>query len=91
MTGDERIRERSPVLQVSELHTEFALEDRRVRAVDGISFELARGEMLGIVGESGSGKSATSLSIMRLLPPRGRITAGSVKLNGTELDPPEAS
>jgi oligopeptide/dipeptide ABC transporter ATP-binding protein len=85
MTTPARSQEGAPVLEVRELHTEFALEDRRVRAVDGVSFEIARGEMLGIVGESGSGKSATSLSIMRLLPPRGRITAGSVKLSGTEL------
>jgi oligopeptide/dipeptide ABC transporter ATP-binding protein len=85
MTTPARSPEDAPVLEVRELHTEFALEDRRVRAVDGVSFEIARGEMLGIVGESGSGKSATSLSIMRLLPPRGRITAGRVKLNGTDL------
>jgi peptide/nickel transport system ATP-binding protein len=81
----ERGTDGGPVLEVRELHTEFALEERKVRAVDGVSFELARGEMLGIVGESGSGKSATSLSLMRLLPPRGRVTGGSVKLNGTEL------
>jgi len=74
-----------PVLDVRDLRTEFALEDRSVRAVDGVSFQIARGEMLGIVGESGSGKSATSLSIMRLLPARGRVTGGSVRLSGTEL------
>jgi oligopeptide/dipeptide ABC transporter ATP-binding protein len=85
MIAPARTLEGAPVLEVRELHTEFALEERRVRAVDGVSFEIARGEMLGIVGESGSGKSATSLSIMRLLPPRGHITAGSVKLNGTEI------
>jgi oligopeptide/dipeptide ABC transporter ATP-binding protein len=85
MTTSEQPQGGAPVLEVRDLHTEFALEDRKVRAVDGVSFQIGRGEMLGIVGESGSGKSATSLSIMRLLPPRGRITGGSVKLNGTEL------
>jgi ABC-type dipeptide/oligopeptide/nickel transport system ATPase component len=56
-----------------------------VRAVDGVSFTLNSGEMLGIVGESGSGKSVTSLSVLGLLPPSGRIAAGSVRLGGTEL------
>jgi oligopeptide transport system ATP-binding protein len=53
--------------------------------VDGVSFTLNSGEMLGIVGESGSGKSVTSLSLLGLLPPSGRIAAGSVRLGGTEL------
>ena len=56
-----------------------------MRAVDGVSFTLARGEMLGIVGESGSGKSATSLSIMGLLPRRGQVVAGRIELAGTNL------
>jgi oligopeptide/dipeptide ABC transporter ATP-binding protein len=75
----------APLLEVSELRTEFPLEHGVVRAVDGVSFEVKRGEMLGIVGESGSGKSITSLSILGLLPPRGRIAGGSVRLEGTEL------
>jgi ABC-type glutathione transport system ATPase component len=73
------------VLSVSHLTAEFASEEGTVRAVDDVSFELAQGEMLGIVGESGSGKSATSLAILGLMPGRGRIVSGSVKLAGTEL------
>ena len=65
--------------------TEFRSEEGTVRAVDGVSFTLGRGEILGIVGESGSGKSATSLSIMGLLPRRGHIVAGSIELAGTNF------
>jgi oligopeptide/dipeptide ABC transporter ATP-binding protein len=75
----------APLLAVQGLTTEFRGEESSVRAVDSVSFTLERGDMLGIVGESGSGKSATSLSIMGLLPPRGRVVAGSVALRGTEL------
>jgi peptide/nickel transport system ATP-binding protein len=74
-----------PLLRVRELTTEFRGDDSTVRAVDHVSFDVQRGELLGIVGESGSGKSATSLSIMRLLPPQGRVTHGSVELAGTNL------
>ncbi len=56
------------VLQVEDLHTEFRTRWGTVKAVDGISFDLRRGETLGIVGESGSGKSVTMLSLMRLIP-----------------------
>ena len=65
----------------TELHTKRGV----VRAVDGVDFDLHRGETLGIVGESGSGKSMTALSIMRLLPPSGRITNGRVELHGDDL------
>jgi oligopeptide/dipeptide ABC transporter ATP-binding protein len=74
-----------PLLRVRELTTEFRSEDGVVRAVDHVSFDLEKGELLGIVGESGSGKSATSLSILRLLPPQGRITHGTVELAGQNL------
>jgi len=74
-----------PLLAVQGLTTEFRSDEGSVRAVDSVSFTLERGEMLGIVGESGSGKSATSLTIMGLLPPRGHVVAGSVALRGTEL------
>jgi oligopeptide/dipeptide ABC transporter ATP-binding protein len=74
-----------PLLRVRELTTEFFSDQAHVRAVDHVSFELAKGEMLGIVGESGSGKSATSLSIMRLLPPQGRVTSGAIELAGSDL------
>jgi oligopeptide/dipeptide ABC transporter ATP-binding protein len=75
----------TPLLSVRDLTTEFRTEEGVVRAVDHVSFELAKGEMLGIVGESGSGKSATSLSLMRLLPPQGRVVSGSVELGGKNL------
>ncbi len=74
------------LLSVQDLRTYFAEEHRTVRAVDGVSFDLARGETLGIVGESGSGKSVTNLSIMRLVPiPPGRIVSGRAVFDGRDL------
>jgi peptide/nickel transport system ATP-binding protein len=73
------------LLSVEGLRTQFDTSAGSVRAVDGISFAIERGEMLGLVGESGCGKSVTSLSIMRLVPPPGRITAGRVCLDGEDL------
>src|ERR1043165_5269549 len=74
------------LLEVKDLRTYFETEDGTVKAVDGISFQLKRGETLGIVGESGSGKSVTTLSIIRLIPePPGKIVAGEVIFNGTDL------
>jgi oligopeptide/dipeptide ABC transporter ATP-binding protein len=76
----------SPLLSVRGLASEFAGEQSVVRAVDGVSFDLQRGEVLGVVGESGSGKSVTALSILGLLPrPHGRIVGGSVRFDGQEL------
>jgi len=76
----------APLLQVRGLKTHFHTDRGVVRAVDGVSFDLARGEVLGIVGESGSGKTITSLSILRLVPgPGGRIEAGSIRFKGMEL------
>jgi oligopeptide/dipeptide ABC transporter ATP-binding protein len=73
------------LLAVEGLHTQFAGGGGLVRAVDGVSFSIERGEVLGLVGESGCGKSVTSLSIMRLVPPPGRIAAGRVLLDGLNL------
>lgn len=74
------------VLQVEELRTQFRTKWGTVKAVDGISFDLRRGETLGIVGESGSGKSVTMLSLMRLIPqPPGEIVSGKIILDGEDL------
>ena len=76
----------APILSVRNLRTWFDEEDKVVKAVDGVSFQLARGSTLGIVGESGSGKSVTSLSIMRLVPsPPGRIVGGEILFDGKNL------
>jgi oligopeptide transport system ATP-binding protein len=74
------------LLQVRNLTTNFYTHDGVVRAVNGVSFDLAEGETLGIVGESGSGKSVTALSIMRLIPwPPGKTEAGQVLYRGKDL------
>ncbi|MCD5403788.1 MAG: ABC transporter ATP-binding protein [Dehalococcoidia bacterium] len=76
----------APVLKVENLRTYFRTRWGEVKAVDGVSFELRKGETLGIVGESGSGKSVTMLSMMRLIPmPPGRIVEGSITLDGEDL------
>ena len=75
-----------PILSVRDLRTQFQNRDGVVRAVDGVSFDVARGETLCIVGESGCGKSVTALSVMRLIPEdAGRIVGGSVSFDGTDL------
>ena len=74
------------LLEVKDLRTYFETEDGTVKAVDGISFELKRGETLGIVGESGSGKSVANLSIIRLVPePQGKIISGQILFNGEDI------
>ncbi len=74
------------ILEVNNLTTYFFTRTAVVKAVDGISFDLRRGETLGIVGESGCGKTVTALSLLRLLPrPAGRIVEGEVLLNGEDL------
>jgi len=75
-----------PLLRVRDLAVTFGSGDREVHAVNGISYDLARGETLGVVGESGCGKSVSSLALMRLLPkPSARITAGEVVFDGEEI------
>ncbi|MDE0691189.1 MAG: ABC transporter ATP-binding protein [Gammaproteobacteria bacterium] len=74
------------LLEVQDLKTHLFLKRGVVRAVDGVSFDLAGGETLGLIGESGSGKTMTGLSLLGLPPkPAGRIVAGSIRLGGTEL------
>ncbi len=73
------------LLQVRDLHTSFLTSNGEVQAVRGVSFDVEKGKTLGIVGESGSGKSVTSLSILKLLGSTGRITGGSILLDGEEL------
>ena len=76
----------APLLRVTGLRTLFPLAGgREAAAVDDVSFEIARGETLGLVGESGSGKSVTALSIIRLVMPPGRIAAGRIELEGRNL------
>ena len=74
-----------PVLEVSNLCTEFATREGTLVAVDNVSFTLQRGEILGLVGESGSGKSVTGFSLLGLVDPPGKIVSGSIRLNGVEL------
>lgn len=73
------------LLEVKDLRTYFFSRAGEVKAVDGVSFEVHRGEVLGIVGESGSGKSVTSLSIMGLVDKPGRVVSGSIRFAGEEL------
>ena len=74
------------LLEVKNLRTYFDTEDGIVKAVDDVTFQIKRGETLGIVGESGSGKSVTNLSIIRLVPdPPGKIVSGEVIFNGSDL------
>ena len=75
-----------PLLKVEDLRTYFQTDDGLARAVDGVSFDLRKGETLGLVGESGCGKSVTSLSILRLIPaPPGKIAGGRVLFRGRDL------
>ena len=73
------------ILQVKKLHTSFPTDSGEVRAVNGVSFNLARGKVLGIVGESGSGKSVTAYSILRILDNPGRITGGEILFHGENV------
>src|SRR3974390_3497530 len=80
-----------PVLSVRNLQVEFVTRRNTLRAIDGISFEIAKGEVLGVVGESGAGKSVTGLAVIGLIDPPGRIAGGEILLSGLRIDnlPPE--
>ncbi len=75
----------APLLDVRHLRTEFATRDGLLPAVGDVSFDLARGEVLGLVGESGSGKSVTGFSIIGLIDPPGRVAGGSIVFDGEDL------
>ena len=81
----------TPLLDVRDLSVEFPLRRQRLQALDGISFSLEAGEVLGFVGESGAGKSLTGAAIMGLLEPPGRITAGTIALQGRRIEDDAAS
>jgi peptide/nickel transport system ATP-binding protein len=74
-----------PLLEVRNLRAQFQLADRVARAVEGVSFSIAPGEIVGLVGESGCGKSVTTQCILRTLPPPGRITEGEILFQGADL------
>ncbi len=78
-------RPRVNVLEVEALEVQFPSPSGPLRAVDGVSFALAPGQVLGLVGESGSGKTMTGYALLRLVPPPGRIAGGRVRLGGRDL------
>ncbi len=85
LLGDTALRHENPVLAVNDLSVRFAGKEGTVAAVNGVSFQLDRGEVLGILGESGSGKSVTLRALIGLLPPRTARIAGSIRIGGTEI------
>jgi peptide/nickel transport system ATP-binding protein len=75
----------APLLEVRDLHVHFPTEDGLVKAVDGVSFTLAKGETLGVVGESGSGKSVTFMTVMGLINRKSAQVSGQVLFDGLDL------
>ena len=75
----------TPVLEVENLFCEFPTKDGPVKALNGVSFALEPGKILAVVGESGSGKTSLALSLLRLLPFPGKVTAGSIRFDGHEI------
>src|SRR6188472_720799 len=75
----------APLLEVADLRVHFETDDGLVKAVDGISYTVERGQTLGIVGESGSGKSVSSLTVMGLTRARNARITGNVRFNGKDL------
>jgi len=80
-----RVDNENVLLQVRDLKTSFFTYAGEVKAVDGVDFDLARGEAIAIVGESGCGKSVTALSVMRLIPDPGKIVRGQILFDGEDL------
>ena len=82
----------APALAVTDLHTHFLTKAGTVKAVDGVSFAVERGQIMGLVGESGSGKTVTGFSILGLVDPPGRVVGGSIRIAGEEVVglPPQA-
>ena len=80
-----RFAGKGALLHVEDLHTHFLTRAGVVKAVNGVSFTLNRGEILGLVGESGSGKSVTGFSLIGLVDPPGRVVSGSIRFDGREL------
>ena len=80
-----------PVLSVRDLRVEFVTRRRVLKAIDGVSFDIGRGEVLGVVGESGAGKSVTGAAVIGLIDPPGRIAGGEIRLSGVRIDnlPPD--
>src|SRR5438477_3867649 len=75
-----------PLLEVRDLRVEFPGRRGTLRALDGVSFDIAAGEILGVVGESGAGKSLTGAAIIGLLDPPGRVGGGEILLDGRRID-----
>ena len=75
----------SPLLEIKNLKTHFSVRNGTIKAVDGLDFHLNENETIGIVGESGSGKSLTALSILRLIPPPGKVVEGQIMFKGKNL------
>ncbi|MBQ9810943.1 MAG: ABC transporter ATP-binding protein, partial [Spirochaetales bacterium] len=82
---DDKTLKKEHLLSVQDLHTSFFTDSGEVHAVNGVSFNLDPGEILGIVGESGSGKSVTAYSIMQILASTGKVTGGRILYKGDDL------
>ncbi len=87
MTGPTAAAAAGPILAVRDLRVQISGRRGTVRAVDGVSLDVVRGEALGLVGESGSGKSMTLRAILGVLPPDARVTSGQILLDGADLVP----
>ncbi|MEZ0305892.1 MAG: ATP-binding cassette domain-containing protein, partial [Hyphomicrobiaceae bacterium] len=85
MTQAVAVATKRPVVSVEDLYVSFVMRDATVAAVNGVSFELAAGQVLGILGESGSGKSVTLRALMRLLPPARTRIKGRICVAGHEI------